>query len=170
MNEQQHNENKKRLRTIGIILLVLGVACIVTGFVDFVLATNLENARTPTLFFLIFLGSPMLFVGIVLLIFSYKKEIGTYIKNESVPVINEAANELKPAVKSVVSAFKEGLREGGSQDEKAERVCPHCGKHNDADHAFCAYCGKPFGKVCPVCGAKQDADDAFCGKCGTRLD
>lgn len=169
MNGQQHNETKKKLRVIGIILLVIGAVCMITGFVDFALSMKSEDGM-PSLFFLIFLGSPMAFVGIALLILSYKKEIGTYIKNESVPVINEAADELKPAVKSVVSAVKEGLKGEVTKDEKSERICPHCGKHNDTDHAFCAFCGKPLGKVCPVCGAQQDSGDVFCGKCGAKLE
>lgn len=168
MNEQKHNETKKKLRIAGIILLVIGAICAITGFADMFISVS--NAGMPSLFFLLFLGFPMIFIGTVLLIFSFKKEIGTYIKNESVPVINEAADELKPAVKSVVSAVKEGLKGEETKDEKGERVCPHCGKHNDDDHAFCAYCGKPLGKVCPVCGAKQNLDDAFCGKCGAKLD
>lgn len=168
MNEQEHNATKKKLRIIGIILLVIGAACAITGFLDFSLC--FVSTTVPTLFFLIFLGFPMIFIGTVLLIFGFKKEIGTYIKNESVPVINEAADELKPAVKSVVSAVKEGLKGEEPKDEQSERVCPHCGKHNDADHTFCAYCGKPLEKVCPVCGEKQDPGDVFCGKCGAKLE
>lgn len=38
----------------------------------------------------------MLFVGIVCLTFGFRKEITRYVKNESVPVINEAGEELQP--------------------------------------------------------------------------
>ena len=142
MNEQQHNATKKKLRVIGIILIIVGVLCMTTGIVDFSLAFNGKEVRDPTLFFLIFLGSPIMVAGIICLIFGFKKEIGMYIKNESVPVINEAAGELKPAIKSVVSAVKEGLN---GEEKQSDRVCSHCGKSNDGDHAFCSFCGKPLG-------------------------
>lgn len=167
MNEQQHNATKKKLRVIGIILIIVGVLCMTTGIVDFSLAFNGKEVRDPTLFFLIFLGSPIMVAGIICLIFGFKKEIGMYIKNESVPVINEAAGDLKPAIKSVVSAVKEGLN---GEEKQSDRVCSHCGKSNDGNHAFCSFCGKPLGKTCPVCGAQQEYGDAFCGKCGAKLE
>ena len=64
MNEQQHNATKKKLRMIGIILIIVGVLCVTTGIVDFSLAMNSEEVRMPTLFFLIFLGSPIMVAGI----------------------------------------------------------------------------------------------------------
>lgn len=168
MNEQQHNNTKKKLKIIGGILVAIGAVCVLVGFIDFFSAFN--GSGMPKLFFLCFIGLPTFGVGLMLLLFGFKKEISTYVKNESVPVINEAADELKPAVKSVVSAVKEGLQGEETTQEKGDRICPHCGKNNDADHAFCAYCGKPLEKVCPVCGAKQDSGDVFCGKCGAELE
>ena len=144
MNEQQHNETKKKLRIIGIILIIVGGICAITGFVDFSLAMNSEEVRMPTLFFLIFIGSPIMVAGLICIIFGFKKEIGTYIKN-----------------------VKEGLN---GEEKQSDRVCSHCGKSNDGDHAFCSFCGKPLGKTCPVCGAQQEYGDAFCGKCGAKLE
>ena len=54
MNEQQHNATKKKLRVIGIILIIVGVLCMTTGIIDFSLAFNGKEVRDPTLFFLIF--------------------------------------------------------------------------------------------------------------------
>ena len=172
MDEQQHNRTKKKLRIVGGILLGVGVVCALVGFIDFALTfVNASNggARFPSLFFLAMIGIPMIGLGAGLLVFSYKKEIGRYIKNESVPVINEAAEELKPAVKSVVSAVREGIK-GDADEDKKEFVCPHCGKVNLDDGAFCSFCGKPMQKTCPICGAKQSGENVYCGKCGTRLD
>ncbi len=165
MDERQHKATKKKLKIFGFILLILGAACMVTGFVDFGLSMN-SDSDMPSLFFLIFIGSPMLFIGISLVVFGYKKEITTYVKNESVPVINEAAEELKPAVKSVVGAVKEELQGG----ETHMVTCPRCGAKNPVGHKFCPECGGSLEKICPECGAKQEADDKFCGNCGAKFE
>ena len=163
MDEQQHNKTKKKLRLIGAILVIIGIAFVVTGFIDFSLC--FVSTTVPTLFFLIFIGAPMIFVGIALLGLGFKKEITTYVKNEAVPVINEAADDLKPAVKSGVGAVKESIN-----DDPHTITCPRCGERNPAGHKFCAECGGSLVKTCPVCGAKQEADDKFCGECGAKFE
>ena len=76
----------------------------------------------------------------MILSFAFKQEISRYLKNESVPVINEASEELSPAIKNVASAVKQGLSE-------------------DSDK-----------KYCTACGAKIETNDRFCGQCGNKLD
>lgn len=169
--KKKHEQTKKKLKIIGTVLIVLGIVCEVVGMLDFEFAAN--NQRMPTLFFLTFLGAPCIFVGIVLLIFGCRKEIMSYTKNEVVPVVNDATEELKPAIKSVVGAVKEGLKDGEGETKSEEKrgiFCPVCGSLNQPENKFCDKCGTQLIKVCPRCGAKQDCDDKFCGECGARLD
>ncbi len=106
MNNDKHNKVKTRLKIIGFIVLAIGLACTVTGMVDF-FTTAMNMKGMPKLFWLLFIGVPMLGIGGALLGFAFKREIMRYTKNEAVPVINEASEELKPAVKSVAEAVKE---------------------------------------------------------------
>jgi RNA polymerase subunit RPABC4/transcription elongation factor Spt4 len=53
-----------------------------------------------------------------------------------------------------------------------QKTCPHCQSINDADDAFCSYCGTAFGalkKRCANCNADLKVDAAFCAKCGTMV-
>ena len=86
-----------------------------------------------------------------------------YAKNESVPVINEASEEITPAVKNVAAAVNEGL--------KSEKTitCPKCGTANPADGKFCKECGTALDVTCPNCGEKISPDDKFCNNCGEKL-
>ena len=98
--------------------------------------------------------------GIVLLLLGFRKEMTRYIQKETVPVVNETAQEIKPAIAAMASAVKEGISE--------RRVC-ECGAENGAESKFCRVCGKPLAKACPQCGAELPADSAFCDKCGKKL-
>ena len=90
----------------------------------------------------------------------FRKEMATYIKNESVPVFNEAGEEMKPGISAIAGAVK---------DAGKTVVCPYCGSANGADDNFCSKCGKPLVFTCPRCNAKVSADSAFCPKCGEKL-
>ena len=103
----KHQKNKRKLRIIGTILLVIGLICAIIGFVDFFI--SMTSMGSPHLFFLLFIGLPCIGIGTGLLIFANHREITTFIKNESVPVINEVADEISPAIKSVTKAVKSGI-------------------------------------------------------------
>lgn len=109
MDDKKHRQTKTILKILGVIFATGGLICAIIGFADFFRAFGGEGM--PKLFFLCFIGFPMLFVGIVCLTFGFRKEITRYVKNESVPVINEAGEELQPAVRAVTRAVKEGLTE-----------------------------------------------------------
>ncbi|MGN0812356.1 MAG: zinc-ribbon domain-containing protein [Candidatus Coproplasma sp.] len=169
--QAKHVKIKKTLKIIGFILLVCGVILDVIFFVDFISSFNTFNP--PTLFPCGIIGLPMTGLGGMLLSIGFRGEITRYMKNEGVPVVNDAAQELKPAVKAVAEAVKEANSEGEKQ--RAEQVakltiCPACGKENQPKNNFCDGCGAQLFKVCPNCGARQEVDDTFCGNCGAKLD
>ena len=137
-NFEKHEKLKKKLKIAGFVLVIGGAM--------------------PKLFFLAFIGLPMLGIGAGLLAFAFRREIATYSKNESVPVINEASSEIAPAIQNVVKAAK---AESGVRCE--------CGALNDADAKFCKACGKPLAKTCDNCGENNSADSAYCNNCGNKL-
>lgn len=158
-----HNRIKTGLKVSGALILAGGIALAVTGFVSFF--RSISSEEMPTLFWMLFLGIPMIGVGCALLLFGFKKEITRYIKDEAVPVINEAGRELQPAVRSVAQAVSEGIN--GTANQAA---CPHCGAQNPVSNKFCKQCGKPLVCVCPVCHAEQPAGQPYCGSCGAKLE
>lgn len=162
MNENyKHESTKKKLKIIGFIIVGAGLALSVTGLVSFFSA--FRTGSTPDLFFCAIIGFPLLGIGASILSFAFKREIMRYAKNESVPVINEASEEITPAVKNVAAAVNEGL--------KSEKTitCPKCGTANPADGKFCKECGTALDVTCPNCGEKISPDDKFCNNCGEKL-
>lgn len=115
----------------------------------------------PKLFWLMFIGVPCLGVGGSLLGFAYRREIMNFNKNESVPVINDAAGEIAPAVRNIAEAVK-------TADEKPTVKCA-CGEENPAGSKFCRKCGRLLAGVCPDCGKEVGANDEFCNNCGAKL-
>lgn len=166
----KHKKIKKTLKIIGFVLLGCGIILDIIYFVNIV--ASMSSFSMPDLFFCGMIGLPMTGFGAMLLIIGFRGEISRYMKNEGVPVVNDAAQELKPAVKAVAEAVKEVNAEG--EQQSAEQVakptiCPACGKENQPDNNFCDGCGTQLFKVCPKCGARQDVEDVFCGNCGCKL-
>lgn len=121
------------------------------------------GGEMPSLFWCAFVGMPVFVIGLGLTFTAFRREIATYHKNESAPVVNEFAEDIKPAVQSVASA----VREADSAAQGAP--CPSCGEQNDTDAKFCKNCGAALRKVCPGCGEQNDADAKFCDNCGHRF-
>ena len=130
-----------------------------TGFVD--MGLSMRRMEMPRLFFLLIIGFPSIAIGGMLTLMGFRKEVATYIKNESVPVFNEASEEMKPGISAVASAVKEGVT--------ASVICPACGESNTEGSNFCRKCGHPLSSVCPRCGASVAPDSFFCPKCGEKL-
>lgn len=163
MDEQEqknHARVKLFLKVSGICLIVAGLALAITGAADF-FGTMYSFDGVPDLFWCLMVGLPLLGLGGTLTALGFKKEIAGYIKNESVPVINELGKEIHPAVSAVASAVKDGLNEGG-------KTCA-CGAVNDRDSKFCKNCGRSLLTACPDCGNEIDADSKFCKNCGKKL-
>ncbi len=159
MNEQERKHRIKRtvLRVLGAALALAGLGCSIAGFVD--LAKAFGERRMP-MFWLFFIGFPLIGVGIFLLSAGFHRAINRYIKDENAPVFNEMGHQIAPGL----SAISEALKTGGEKT-----VCPKCGADNDKDAKFCKSCGAALSRVCPKCGTPNSADAKFCDNCGTPL-
>ena len=91
MKNENHEKLKKRLKIAGFILLAVGFVCTVVGMANFFSSAMGGDGEMPKLFWLMFIGVPCLGVGGSLIGFAYRREIMNFNKNESVPVINDAA-------------------------------------------------------------------------------
>lgn len=161
MKNENHEKLKKRLKIAGFILLAVGFVCTVVGMANFFSSAMGGDGEMPKLFWLMFIGVPCLGVGGSLLGFAYRREIMNFNKNESVPVINDAAGEIAPAVRNIAEAVK-------TADEKPTVKCV-CGEENPAGSKFCRKCGRSLAGVCPDCGKEVGANDEFCNNCGAKL-
>lgn len=157
--KEKHERTKRILKIVGPIVAAAGLILAVVGFVSFF--SSFGGDGMPSLFWCAFVGMPVFVIGLGITFTAFRREIATYQKNESAPVINEFAEDIKPAVQSVASA----VRETAAQDA----ICPNCGEKNDADAKFCKNCGAALRKVCPHCGEQNDADAKFCKSCGKSL-
>ncbi len=157
--KEKHERTKRILKIVGPIVAAAGLILAVVGFVSFF--SSFGDDGMPSLFWCAFVGMPVFVIGLGITFTAFRREIATYQKNESAPVINEFAEDIKPAVQSVASA----VRETAAQDA----ICPDCGEKNDADAKFCKNCGAALRKVCPDCGEQNDADAKFCKSCGKSL-
>ena len=158
--KEKHERIKRTLKIVGPIVTVAGLILAVVGFVSFF--SSFGDDGMPSLFWCAFVGMPVFVIGLGITFTAFRREIATYHKNESAPVINEFAEDIKPAVQSVASAVRETA---AAQDA----ICPDCGEKNDADAKFCKNCGAALRKVCPDCGEQNDADAKFCKSCGKSL-
>jgi len=158
-----HQKLKKNLRIVGFLCLGLGLALTVVGMISFFSAFN--TGEMPRFFFCAFIGLPLCGVGGGILTFAYRGEVMRYVKNEGMPVINEAGKEFAPTLRDLSAAAREGWK--GSEAEDGP-VCS-CGTKNEPGSRFCKECGKPLVILCPACGAEVKAESKFCSACGRKL-
>ena len=152
------------LRVAGILLTLAGLVLIGTAIADFFGAFDSSSSAAtyddytgpvpdlgledggsvddgmPDLFWLFFLGMPVLFAGAVCLQLGYVGAAARWSAGESAPVLKDTASYLTDG---------EGLL--------------GVGRTVDDDRTAA---GGPF---CRTCGTRADAGDGFCAKCGTAL-
>lgn len=155
--ERQHQKKKIIMRIIGSILIIVGAVCALIGFID--MSKSFKEGRMP-MFWLFFIGFPSLAIGSFLVTVSFQRAIQRYVKNESVPVINEMGQEISPAFSAMAGAMHSAVQ---------GKTCPDCGAVNDKDAQFCKSCGKALSIVCKHCGEVNNSDAKFCDKCGKPL-
>ncbi len=152
-----HENTKKKFKKIGIILLSIGILCTSIGIIDFFI--SMASMHAPSLFFLCFIGIPLIGIGSSLTSLGFRGEIMRYNKNESVPIINEASEEISPAIKNIVNSI----------NNSESNITCECGYINNSDSLFCKKCGKSLRIICPNCGKTLDNDSKYCSYCGNKI-
>ena len=158
MEMKDYSKTKKTFRTLGFIILPIGLVLSIIGFIDFFMSFN--SMTQQKLFFCLFIGLPLTSIGIIFLILGFMKELNSF-----------AASQSAPVHKDVINYMLDGTREEVNKTINASNkiICPECKAENDKDALFCSNCGHKLKIVCPKCKAENDADAKFCKNCGEEL-
>ena len=174
VNQSRVNPNRQSqratLRTLGWILICVGVPFFLVGVTSFFGAFNNMGAGFPDKFWCAFVGLPLIGFGIGMLKLGYLEPITRYVAGEVTPVGTDAlaqiAEDGKGSARQLAQAVGEGLRAQAA----SEVQCPKCGEANEADARFCDDCGAPLGRIaCAGCGHSNDANARFCNRCGQQF-
>jgi hypothetical protein len=141
------DDARNAFRAGGVAVFGIGLVLTVIAFADFFIAFG--GSGPPTLFFLAFIGIPLMGVGGWLLLAGFGGAAAKY-----------AAGELAPTAKNAIGSL--GL--GG-----AGQTCPQCGSSVTATAKFCDECGSALSRTCPSCGNANAADARFCTECGRAV-
>lgn len=158
MEMKDYSKTKKTFRTLGFIILPIGLVLSIIGFIDFFMSFN--SMTQPKLFFCLFIGLPLTSIGIIFLILGFMKELNSF-----------AASQSAPVHKDVINYMLDGTREEVNKTINASKkiICPECKAENDKDALFFSTCGHKLKNTCPKCKAENDADAKFCKNCGEEL-
>lgn len=122
MNEErlqsaQHAMIRSVLRIGGPIVIVVALAFMGVGIGSFF--SSFGTFEPPRYFWCVFVGMPLLFVGLVMCKLGYLGDVIRYIASESAPVAKDAVNYMgentQPGVRAVSKAVAEGVIEAQSE-------------------------------------------------------
>ncbi len=175
LSEENYQQNKAKIKRISKILMCVGVPFIVAGIVLLIVSTVNMGNFDNSLFDLAFVGIPLLFIGMVCLmfgiqlaVFAHKRDIASFVATSTVPVVKEVVEDVTPtagkAIKTVVKSVRDGI-------VGEDNTCPKCGETVKKGAKFCGNCGESLVKTrhCSNCGSEIKGDDKFCPNCGEKL-
>ncbi len=146
--DKNSDKKKAKLKLIGFIVLIIGIVLFITAIFGF-------GSMNTDLFFLAFLGLPMIAFGSSMLMMAYQGAINRFNASQNAPVLKDTINYLKDETKI-------NLGSNGKQ-------CKSCGNLNDKDAIFCDKCGSSLVKICDSCSCENDGDAVFCKSCGKKF-
>src|SRR5882724_6829719 len=114
LQQPGQNSIRKGLRVAGLVVFVVGLLCVIVSAIS--LFTSASGGGRPHLFWLGFVGMPLMFVGGVLCQFAFLGAVARFMAGETAPVavdtVNYVAEETKGAVETVAKAAAKGVVEG----------------------------------------------------------
>lgn len=184
LDTDQHRSNRSILRIIGPVILVIGILLTIVGIGGFIFGAISSFDSGPSfdgppdafkLFFLAFLGLPMIGIGAMITKVAYFGAIARYVASEAAPVAKDTTNYMLDGTKDAIGGLAQSVGAGiaagmaGGTIADAQTVdCTGCGAACDSGARFCDQCGTTIpGEVrCERCGAMNEPDAKFCDQCG----
>ena len=135
---ENHIKTRKVFRTIGPIVLVSGILCMIIAAFEFF---TLDFFEEPQLFWLFFVGMPVMFVGFVFCGLGYGSDMAKYQSREMAPVVKDTFNYLASETTEGVETISRAVKKGKSTVIEAKQ-CWNCQELNKLDAKFCNECGQ----------------------------
>ena len=116
-NLDENTQRRKKFTIIGLVLLIVGGICVITGFVDFFVSMNRSmngSAPTegPTLFWLFFVGFPLIAGGFALVTFFNQGRLSRIAASQMAPVQKDVANYMLDGTKDTIGAVATEIGKG----------------------------------------------------------
>ena len=173
--ENRHEATAKKFRIIGPILLVIGLGCVITAFVDFFATMNSKGFDGPSLFWLFFVGFPFIAAGISLTVLGNQRRMTSFFMSQNAPAAKDYTNYMLDGTSDTIAktagkvASEIHQAKAGTVEGVTGNTCAKCGFVNPAGAKFCSKCGASIVKKCPYCGAENDDGAKYCNSCGKSL-
>lgn len=140
-----HREIRLVARIVGPLMIAVGAIFTAVGLISFFSAMN--GNGPPQYFWCGFVGLPLIAFGSGVTQFAYLGMFARYIAGETAPVhkdtFNYVAKGVRPGVKDLVQAIREGLTEESVENPSEDsRFCPNCGQPAEMPANFCSACGQ----------------------------
>lgn len=133
----EHVKARSIFRIIGPIVLLTGIVCIVIATVEFF---TLDFFEEPQLFWLAFVGMPIVFVGFILSGLGYGSIVAKYQSREMAPVARDTFNYLAGETTEGVEKIARAVKTGNSSVVTV-KACGSCNHINQLDAKYCNECG-----------------------------
>lgn len=152
------NQQKKTMifRVLGAVFTTIGLVLSIIGFANFF--ANIRGDEFPKLFWLAFVGIPLLAVGGMLLLVGFWPEFSAKRIEKLLPKMKELQQEMAPIADELAASAD------------AAKITCECGKINSSSSKYCSNCGKELVKSCPNCKQPVDSNAKFCNACGSKIE
>lgn len=143
LNEERYQENLKKLKKIGKIVLIIGVGMFILGMVLLIIGfsgfgkSGMEMVSEPNLnpmqtakgaygdmglfalggLFGVF-GLFIAGIGVMMTVVTYRREIVAFTTQQVMPVAKEGVNEMAPTIGNVASEITKGIKKGLDESKK----------------------------------------------------
>jgi hypothetical protein len=170
--DPRHQQVQAVLRSLGPVVLGLGVICAAIGLISFFSA--LGTFEPPRYFWAVFVGFPLIAIGAAMTRMGYLGAVFRYFSGEVTPVARDTFNAMAEGthsgVETVAQALGRGLASGMGANVLPEPGCIQCRRcqaPNPSHARFCNQCGTALqGSTCTACGAAMAPGALFCNHCG----
>jgi hypothetical protein len=145
MIDPRHDDTRRVLRVVGPAIALIGLGFTAVGFISFFSAFG--TMQFPRYFWCVFVGLPMLGIGLAIAKAGYMGAMFRYFMGEAAPVgkdtFNYMARGTGPAARDFARDVSRGVAEGlGMADShRTDSFCPQCGAETTADAHYCSRCG-----------------------------